>query len=223
MVLAHASSVRIGEGLPGRRCSCLCRRGRHRRCRCRCYRDWCRWEERWLIRRLTGQHTGPLRHLWHDQRLQLRMCRPWWWMRLLRRVHATTAIDWLHWQRGITGEAIVILDSRLVMCVVSAMLLPASTVVFKGILVVLLVIHLQLAHTGRRAMGLRTWLRASLAAGMRVRWPKAERGVCACSVELLVYRGGVGDLWPAKCMHARDTVLVPGAKLHQRKWTAARG
>lgn len=69
-------------------------------------------------------------------------------------MHAT-GIDWLHRQRSIIVEAIVLLDRRLVMCVETAMLLPASTVVFKVILVVvvLLVVHLQLAHLVERWIG----------------------------------------------------------------------
>lgn len=148
------------------------------------------------------------------------MCRPRWWMRLLRRVH-TTSIDWLHWQWGITVEATVILNSRLMMWMVAAMLLPSSIVVFKVILVVLLVVHLQLAHSGWRKTAWgpifgRVWRQVSVLNA------KSRTGVCTCSV-VLVYRGGVGDLRPAKCMHARDKILVPEAKQHQGGCTVVWG
>lgn len=86
----------------------------------------------------------------------------WWWL------HARP-VHWLHGQRGITIEAMVILYGRLVMGLVGGTLVPASIVVFKMVLVMLLVIHLQLAHVGRRWTSAEGWIRASPKAGVRVR------------------------------------------------------
>lgn len=64
-------------------------------------------------------------------------------------MHACT-IDGLHGQRGITVEAMVLLDGRLMMVrIVSRTLVPARIVIFEMILVMLLVVHLKLAHLGR--------------------------------------------------------------------------
>jgi hypothetical protein len=57
----------------------------------------------------------------------------------------------LHGQRGIVVEAIVVLDRRLVLAWVVVVRLGPGLVVLKGVLVmVVLVVHLQLAH-GRAA------------------------------------------------------------------------
>jgi hypothetical protein len=65
-----------------------------------------------------------------------------WWM------HAGS-VHWLHWHGGITVEAIVVLHGRLmVVGVVSSVIVPCSTVIVKMILVVVVfVVHLQLAHS----------------------------------------------------------------------------
>ena len=105
-----------------------------------------------MICRLAGKHAGPLRHLWHDQRLQLLVCIPWGWVGLVLRwwMHAG-AIEGLHGKRWIAGEAIVVLDGRLVMGVVCSIWAPASMLVLKGLLVeMVLVIHVQLAHVGEQ-------------------------------------------------------------------------
>lgn len=63
-----------------------------------------------------------------------------WWM------HAGT-IHGLHGQWRIAVEGIVILHRRLVVGVVASIVVPWSTMIIKVILVVmLLVVHLQLAH-----------------------------------------------------------------------------
>jgi hypothetical protein len=64
-----------------------------------------------------------------------------WWM------HAGS-VHWLHWHGGITVEAIVVLHGRLMVGVVSSIIVPCSTVIVKMILVVVVfVVHLQLAHS----------------------------------------------------------------------------
>ena len=65
-----------------------------------------------------------------------------WWM------HAST-IHGFHRKWWIAGEAIVILDGRLVVRVVCSISVPGSMLVLERFLVeVVLVIHLQLAHGG---------------------------------------------------------------------------
>jgi hypothetical protein len=68
-----------------------------------------------------------------------------WW------VHAG-AVHGLHGQRGIAVEAIVVLHGRLVVVrVVGSTVMPRRAVVIKMILVVvLLVVHLHLAHSAAR-------------------------------------------------------------------------
>lgn len=64
-------------------------------------------------------------------------------------VHAR-GIDGFHGKWRIGGEAIVVLDGRLVMVVVCRVGAPGSMLVLKGLLVeMVLVVHVQLAHVGR--------------------------------------------------------------------------
>lgn len=71
----------------------------------------------------------------------VRMWMMWW-------VHAGS-IHGLHLQWWVTVEAIVVLHGRLVVRVVSSTVVPAGTMIIKMILVmvVLFVVHLQLAHS----------------------------------------------------------------------------
>ena len=62
-------------------------------------------------------------------------------------------IDGLHRQRGIAVEAIVVLHWRLVLrvSILESIVMPGGTVVFEGLLVVVvLVVHLHLAHAERQ-------------------------------------------------------------------------
>lgn len=68
-----------------------------------------------------------------------------WWM------HAG-AIDGFHGERWIAGEAIVILNRRLVMWVICRIRSPGGMLVLKGLLVEMVVIHVQLAHVGEKAV-----------------------------------------------------------------------
>jgi hypothetical protein len=85
--------------------------------------------------------------LGHYKRLELRMRRPWCWLWVMWWVHAGR-VHWLHGHWRIVVVAIVVLHWRLMMVgVVASVVVPCSTVVIKMILVVVLfVVHLQLAH-----------------------------------------------------------------------------
>lgn len=69
-----------------------------------------------------------------------------WW---LGRMHGG-GIQRLHGQRGIVVEAIVVVDGGLVLRgVVGGAVMPVGSVVLEGVLVVLLVVHVHLAHGER--------------------------------------------------------------------------
>lgn len=63
----------------------------------------------------------------------------------MRGVHRR-AVDGFHWERRIAAEAIVVLDWRLMVRIVSRIVVPTRILIVKMIVVVVLVVHLQLAH-----------------------------------------------------------------------------
>jgi hypothetical protein len=68
----------------------------------------------------------------------------------MRWMHVTP-IERLHGKRGKIAEAIVVLNWRMVMWVVSTVSVPARMLVLERLLVmVVLVVHLQLAHVELR-------------------------------------------------------------------------
>jgi hypothetical protein len=72
------------------------------------------------------------------------------WMCLVRWMHIRP-IERLHGKWGEIVEAIVILDRRMMMWVVSTIPVPSSMLVLERFLVmVVLVVHLQLAHVDVR-------------------------------------------------------------------------
>jgi hypothetical protein len=79
------------------------------------------------------------------------MCSPRYRVRLVWWMHAGP-VDGLHWQRRKIVEAIVILDRRLVVWVVSVIPMPSRTMIIERLLVVVavlvLVVHLELTHIG---------------------------------------------------------------------------
>lgn len=89
---------------------------------------------------------------------------------MVGRVHAS-GVDGLHGKGRICGEAIVVLDGRLVVGVVGSIWAPGRMLVLKGLLVeVMVVIHVQLAHGGlleregtiAGGMGARAWEQVSV-------------------------------------------------------------
>ena len=65
---------------------------------------------------------------------------------LVRRMHAS-AIEGLHGEWRKSGEATVVLDWRMMVWIVSTIAVPGSMMVLERVLmVVVFVIHLQLAH-----------------------------------------------------------------------------
>ena len=88
------------------------------------------------------------------------MCRPRW-------VHSCR-IDRLHRKRGIAVEAIVVLHGRLVlgMAIRDSIVMPVRIMVFKRLLVVVLVVHLELAHVERQLNDLMQGIRAIVGASV---------------------------------------------------------
>jgi hypothetical protein len=124
-----------------------------------------------------------------------------WWM------HAG-AVDGFHGKRRKGVEGIVVLHWRLMVWVVSIISMPCRVVIlerFLVVVVVVLVIHLQLAHVGIAGRVLERWcIRASVGTSVRVGWGAEvgwQTGICTCTVVLL-YLGGVGDLRAAERIHA---------------------
>jgi hypothetical protein len=68
-------------------------------------------------------------------------------MCLMRRMHVSP-IERLHGKRGKVVEAIIVLDRRMVVRIVSTVSVPSRVLILKRFLVVVvvLVVHLQLAH-----------------------------------------------------------------------------
>jgi hypothetical protein len=159
MVETHSPPVLVGQCLAGsgRRPSRCRRSGGHWSRRRRSDGYWCRGEYGGHIGRLAGQHTRPLRH---DQWLKLRVRCP-------RGMHSR-CIDGLHGQRGITGvevHAVKVLHRRLVMgWIVCPIVVPARGVVFEVLVLVvgmlLLVVHLHMAHDRLRWSFSMHWIRA---------------------------------------------------------------
>lgn len=145
MVQAHAATVVVRQGLPGRRGRAS--GGGRDRSGSRGDRD--RRRRRIHRRRgeagLAGQHARPLRH---DERLELLVGGP-------RRRHALghgLRVHGLHGE-GIVGEAIVLLDGRVMlrMRIVGAAVDPLAggvvvALVWLMVVVVLLVLHAHMAH-----------------------------------------------------------------------------
>jgi hypothetical protein len=90
-------------------------------------------------------------------------------MRLVGWMHASP-VDGFHWERRKVVEAIIVLDGRLVMWVVSVISMPSRMMILERFLVmvvVMLVIHLQLAHvelqeTYGSGVSVRVWERVSV-------------------------------------------------------------
>jgi hypothetical protein len=87
-----------------------------------------------------------------------------WWM------HASP-VDGFHWERRKSVEAIVVLHRRLVMRIVSIISMPSRSVILERflvvVMVVMLVIHLQLAHVEMQfrygsGVSVRVWERVSV-------------------------------------------------------------
>lgn len=125
----------------------------------------------------------------------------------LGRVHGLGE-ERLHGQRSVAGEGIVVLHVRLVLRVVGGILRPGGGVVLEGVLVVgvrvvmLLVVHVQLAHgeqAEQQTDAGRGGVRAAAGAAVVLVEQTGSQGGHLRLCRLMGIRGGVGSL---RRMHA---------------------
>jgi hypothetical protein len=121
----------------------------------------------------------------------------------MRWVHAS-AVHGLHLQWRVAMESIILLDWRLVMWVVSGIVVPSSTVVVKMILVMVLVVHLQLAHVDVGTGQFDFVYPCKYGSECPVQILSKANSLSSICAMVLLYLGGVGggDLRTGAHMHA---------------------
>jgi hypothetical protein len=120
-------------------------------------------------------------------------------------MHASP-VDGFHWKRREAVEARIVLHWRLMVWVVSIISMPSRMVILERFLVVVmvvLVIHLQLAHVDLQqrcwsGVSVRVWEQVSVLGAEQSRVPEGHMHLHV----VLLYLGGVGDLRAAERIHA---------------------